>query len=88
MFFKKNTPKDAPLSADQSDIPGTSQMMPLAGQPKEPRPQPLPKWDRDGVYVSPQQIAQLRVLIARRDAAQAELTKFYDQFIEQRVARG
>jgi hypothetical protein len=87
MFFKK-PPKDAPHSADQSDLPKTSQLMPLGDEPPAPRPKPLAHWEREGVYVSPQQIAELRILINRRDRAQADLTSWYEQFIERRRARG
>jgi hypothetical protein len=88
MFFKKSTPKDAPHSTDQSDIPDTSQLMPLEGAPPQPRPKPLNAMEeRDGVYVSSRQIEQLRTLIARRDKAQAELNAFYQQFVEQPATR-
>lgn len=71
-------PLDAPVSADQSDLPVISQFLPLPniGEFRQPVQRPAAI---EGIVLTPAQVVELRILRAREMRCQADIAEFWQR---------
>ena len=78
----RSLPREAPVSDDQSDIPDTSQAMPLhEGLAYEQTPRGNAREETIGAILTTSEFAELRVLRARVRRAEMDMDDFWDRHL-------